>query len=166
MWDACASKRGFVCGREAISIECAAGQGEGRRWNLPYGWERKTKGEMEGRRGERRKGGDSASHVNSLNAPCWPRGCWQHSFCWFIPPLQLVPPSFAVSLYPRCPCVPLFAMLPIRLLRPLVWPCECGVFPVNCQVCWCICLTPESVCVSELKLCALCNLSHWVWGEG
>lgn len=54
MWDACASKRGFVCGREAISIECAAGQGGGEEVESAI-WMRKTKGEMEGRRGGRRK---------------------------------------------------------------------------------------------------------------
>lgn len=41
-----------MCGREAISIECVAGQGEGKKWNLPYGWERKTKGEIEEKRGK------------------------------------------------------------------------------------------------------------------
>lgn len=33
----------------------------------------KDKGGIEERKKEKR--GNSAAHVNSLNAPCWPRGC-------------------------------------------------------------------------------------------
>lgn len=57
MWDACASKRGFVCEREAISIECAAGQGGGEEvesaiWMRERQREKWKGGEEEGEKGE------------------------------------------------------------------------------------------------------------------
>lgn len=98
---------GCLCKQAWVSVwerghfngECVAGQGDGKKWNLPYGWKRKTKGETEGRRGGRRKGRNSAAHVNSLNAPCWPRGCWQHSFVDSFPHSDLFPVFCSQSLF-------------------------------------------------------------------
>lgn len=35
---------GFCVGERAFQL-CVVGQGEGKNWNLPCGWERETKGE-------------------------------------------------------------------------------------------------------------------------
>lgn len=161
MWDACASKRGFVCGREAISIECAAGQGEGKRWNLPYGWVRKTKAEMEGRSEGRRKGGDSAAHVNSLNAPCWPRGCWQHSFVDSFP-LSSSFPCLLQSV--STPVAYSFCYVPWSVSsssRMTLW-----IWSLPCHTVQSADAYAQCHRVSELNLCALCNPPHGVQGEG
>lgn len=74
MWDACASKRGFVCGREAISIECAAGQGGGEEvesaiWMREKDKRKKWKGgEEEGEKGETQR--PTSTH---LKLPAGPR---------------------------------------------------------------------------------------------
>lgn len=157
MWDACASKRGFVCGREAISMECTAGQGEGKRWNLPYGW-KKDKREKWNRWEEEAENGvggwDSA--VDSLNAPCWPQGCWQYSFVDSFFLFQVVSLSFAVTLFLLSSCRSI-SISPC----PPAWPCTSGAFPVRCSG---VLMYIPNVSVCRVKI--LCNCSHRVRGEG
>lgn len=122
MRDACASKRGFVCGREAISIGSSQqGRGRGRSGICHMGRRERQKEKW---KGGRRKGRNSAAHVNSLNAPCWPRGCWQHSFVDSFPLSNL----FAHLLQSVSIPVALVMLDPSH--RPVAWPCESRVSPI------------------------------------
>lgn len=140
MWDACASKRGFVCGREAISIEYTVGQGEGKRWNLPYGWKKDKGWNWKGGEEEGEKEETQQSTSTHLMLPTGPRDA---DSTVLLIHFQLVPLSFAVSLYSRCPFAALFVML-LVLYYDLA---DLKSSLSDCRVCWCIFLMPECVCL-------------------
>lgn len=162
MWDACASKRGFVCGREAISIECAAGQGEGKRWNLPYGWERQREkwkgGEEEGEKGETQR--PTSTH---LMLPAGLRDA-DNTVLLIHSPSPTSSPVFcsqSLFLLPLCCSICNIPQFVFSSSSMTLWIWSHIVRSAEAYA-WC-----QRVPVSpEKKRCVLCNVPHRVWGKG
>lgn len=152
MRDACAGKRGVICGWERDHFNSVqqgrGGRGDGQRWNLPYGGERKTNGKNG--REERRKEAQPLLSTH-LMLPAGPRDADGTVLLIHSPSptsyLIFCTQSIHVALLPLC--LWRASICPVVLCHDLV---KMEPLLSDHQVCCCTCLLLQRFCL-RLKLC-------------